>query len=72
MYVCICNAVTDKMIRQAAESGVRTLAELSRQTGCATTCGSCAELAEEILHETRAAMAAKPFKLPLLAIPQAA
>ena len=29
MYVCICNAVTDRQIRQAAAEGVSSLAELS-------------------------------------------
>ena len=53
MYVCICNAVTDKMIRAAAADGAATLDDLQRMTGCATTCGSCADLAEEILHRTR-------------------
>jgi len=72
MYVCICNAVTEKMIRQAANAGVRSLAELSRRTGCSTTCGSCADLAEDILHEARAALAPQPFKLPLLTVAQAA
>ena len=51
MYVCICNGVTDKMIRQAAAEGVRSLAELTRRTGCAGGCGSCADLAEQVLHE---------------------
>lgn len=53
MYVCICNAVTEKMIRAAAADGVTTLDELQSTTGCAGTCGSCADLAEEVLHRAR-------------------
>ena len=53
MYVCICNAVTDKMIRAAAVEGATSLDDLTRMTGCAGGCGSCAELAEEVLHGTR-------------------
>jgi bacterioferritin-associated ferredoxin len=53
MYVCICNAVTDKMIRAAAAEGAASLADLARMTGCAGGCGSCAELAEEVLHGAR-------------------
>ena len=45
MYVCICNAVTERTIREAAASGVRTLSELSRRTGCSDCCGTCADLA---------------------------
>ncbi len=56
MYVCVCNGVTDRAIRQAAGDGVHSLSELTRRTGCAGSCGCCAELAEEVLqdeHERR-------------------
>ncbi len=64
MYVCICNAITDTMIRQAAAEGVRSVAELTRRTGCAGECGSCADLAAQVLQEARVQ---RPFRLPLLA-----
>jgi bacterioferritin-associated ferredoxin len=64
MYVCICNGVTDRIIREAAENGVRTLPELQRRTGCAGNCGSCADLAAEVLHE---ALSRHAFALPVLA-----
>ena len=51
MYVCICNAVTDKQIRKAAREGCTSLRELSCQTGCATSCGKCARIAREILDD---------------------
>ena len=53
MYVCICNAVTDKQIRKAAESGVQDLWGLQRELGVAAGCGSCKEMASEILRESR-------------------
>ena len=53
MYVCVCNAITDKQIRKAAESGARNLWDLQRQLGVASGCGSCREMASEILHESR-------------------
>jgi bacterioferritin-associated ferredoxin len=65
MYVCICNAVTERAVREAAHAGVRTLSELSRRTGCADCCGSCADLASEILNETHRA---RTLDLPLIAI----
>lgn len=49
MYVCICNAVSDKQIRAKAREGCCSLRQLSRETGCATSCGKCARLAREIL-----------------------
>ena len=51
MYICLCNAITDRAIRQAAADGVSDLDELKRRTGCASTCGSCADLAEEVLRD---------------------
>ena len=57
MYVCICNAVTDKQIRKAAESGVQDLWGLQRELGVAVGCGACKEMASEILHECREAHA---------------
>jgi bacterioferritin-associated ferredoxin len=64
MYVCLCNAITDKTIRQAVAEGVCSLPELSRRTGCARVCGSCAELAEQVLHEE---LGRQRFRLPLVA-----
>jgi bacterioferritin-associated ferredoxin len=51
MYVCVCNAVTENAIREAVDNGVRSLAELRLHTGCSMTCGTCQELAEEVLAE---------------------
>ena len=53
MYVCICNAITDKQIREAAESGVQDLWALQSELGVASGCGSCKETASEILRESR-------------------
>lgn len=53
MYVCLCNAITDKQIRKAAESGIEDLWSLQRELGVAAGCGSCSELASAILSETR-------------------
>ncbi|MET1162872.1 MAG: (2Fe-2S)-binding protein [Pseudoxanthomonas sp.] len=65
MYVCICNGVTDSQIRDAAASGVRSVAELTMRTGCGATCGTCLETAAGILDahapERRAA-----FAIPML------
>ena len=64
MYVCICNAVTENMIRKAAANGARTLDDLTRATGCAGGCGSCAEHAEQVLRQARQQ---RPFSLALVA-----
>jgi len=56
MYVCICNAITDEQIRQAAESGVKDLWGLQAELGVASNCGSCKETASRILRENRKAV----------------
>ena len=51
MYVCICNAITDRQIRDAARSGVSNLWELQKELGVASNCGKCRQTAVEILRE---------------------
>ncbi|QOY63044.1 bacterioferritin-associated ferredoxin [Lysobacter sp. H21R4] len=63
MYVCICNGITDHDIRQAAEAGCDSMAELTMRTGAGSCCGSCVDMASELLEETRAARA---LPLPVL------
>lgn len=42
MYVCLCNALTDRQIRAAIEQGgARTPAQVFRRLGCAPRCGKC-------------------------------
>lgn len=55
MFVCVCNAVTDREIREHARRGVESLEELRMRTGCADCCGQCADEAESILMTTRPA-----------------
>ena len=57
MYVCLCNGVTDREIREVAAAGCRTLPELTMRTGCGATCGSCLDMAQQILDEANAARA---------------
>jgi bacterioferritin-associated ferredoxin len=51
MYVCICHAVTDRQIREAAENGARTLKDLRNELGVTRDCGHCACCARECLAE---------------------
>ncbi len=57
MYVCICNAVTDKAIHRAVRNGARTLRELRYELNVATQCGRCAHCAKKCLHQALAAEA---------------
>ena len=51
MYVCVCNAITDREIRQAVELGATSIEHLKDSLGVATCCGSCESCAVEIMHE---------------------
>lgn len=53
MYVCVCKAVTDRQIREAAMGGARTLKDLRRDLGVTSDCGRCASCARECLKEAR-------------------
>ena len=66
MYVCICNGVTDRQIREAAASGVRSVAELTMRTGCGATCGTCLETAAEILDTHAPERRNSAFSVPML------
>ena len=61
MYVCVCQAVTDRQIREAAESGARSLRDLRRDLGVTRDCGRCASCAQECLREAHGT-AGKPKK----------
>ncbi len=53
MYVCICNGVTGRQVREAAEAGCASLTELTMRTGVGANCGSCLPSADAILDEVR-------------------
>ena len=51
MYVCLCRAVTDTEIREAANSGTHDLEGLNDALGVGANCGSCRETAQAIIDE---------------------
>ncbi|SFZ78687.1 bacterioferritin-associated ferredoxin [Chitinimonas taiwanensis DSM 18899] len=61
MYVCICNAVTDKQIRRAVHNGCDSMRELRMELGVAACCGKCAPDARALLLDSkREQMTASP------------
>lgn len=49
MFVCICNAVTDRQIQELVDAGAQSLSDLKTQLGVATCCGCCSDLAASYL-----------------------
>jgi bacterioferritin-associated ferredoxin len=52
MYICICNAITEREVRECVRGGCRSMDELSMELGVGTSCGRCRPVAKEILDET--------------------
>ena len=68
MYVCICNGVTDRQIREAADAGCDSVSEMTMRTGAGASCGSCLGLVAELIDEARARRTLPlPLPLPVLA-----
>ena len=51
MYVCVCNAVTDRQIRSQSECSRGTVAEIYRALGIKVKCGKCVRTAKCIIDE---------------------
>ncbi|MBF0803081.1 MULTISPECIES: (2Fe-2S)-binding protein [Neisseria] len=49
MFVCICNAITDRQIQEIVAAGACSLNDLQAQLGVATCCGCCSDLAASYL-----------------------
>lgn len=63
MYICICNAVTQRQVEECAKAGVHSLDELAFELGVGAGCGRCKECAVDVLRgvhgcDTDAALAA--------------
>ncbi len=67
MYVCVCKAVTDRQIREAAESGAKNLRDLRATLGVTSECGRCASCARDCLKAAHACAARNQQPLMLQA-----
>lgn len=53
MYVCVCNAVTEREVYKAINAGATTVKALNRQFGIGSQCGQCVSCAKECLAKKR-------------------
>lgn len=53
MYICLCNNVTDRQIRETIHRGADSLSALQCQLPVATCCGRCEDTALEIIETER-------------------
>lgn len=57
MYVCVCQAVTERQIHEAAQGGARSLRDLRRELGITVECSCCATFAQACLKDAHAKQA---------------
>ena len=50
MFVCLCKAITDREIHEAVDSGVDHVDQLEEICGVGSGCGSCKDLAQELIN----------------------
>lgn len=50
MFICICNAISERHIETAVNDGAVTVDDLQRQLALGSRCGSCKACANECLN----------------------
>lgn len=63
MYICICNAIRETDLRQAATSCEGDAEATYATLGKRPNCGQCLDEAQEIIDAERAAVCCKEFAL---------
>ncbi|WP_298012240.1 (2Fe-2S)-binding protein [uncultured Castellaniella sp.] len=66
MYICVCNAISERQVQEAIAQGAADLSDLQATLGIATCCGQCADTATDYLPGGRYAteLAAVPAVAP--------
>ena len=54
MYVCLCNGLTDRDIRRAADQGHCSVKHAYRALDAEVNCGRCVQMAHELIGDQRA------------------
>lgn len=51
MFVCVCNAITEKDIRHAVDNGSDTVRQLKDKFAVGDQCGGCITLTKQIIDQ---------------------
>jgi len=51
MFVCLCNGIRDRELRELAGKGVRTAGEAYRRLGVEMNCADCAECIQGFIDD---------------------
>lgn len=66
MYVCVCNAVTERQIHEAVNEGATTVRQLKEQLGVGADCASCASCAKACINDAKKAQKTKKLQAVLI------
>ncbi|WP_027859006.1 (2Fe-2S)-binding protein [Marinobacterium jannaschii] len=50
MYICICNDVTDRQVREALDQGARSMRDLNKELNVGSKCGKCVSAARQVMR----------------------
>ena len=53
MYICICNAITEKAVRECAANGACSVDQLAVELGVGSGCGRCRDCANDVLRDVQ-------------------
>jgi bacterioferritin-associated ferredoxin len=54
VYVCLCNALTDRHVRDAVHAGASRPSEVYQACGCVVQCGTCSRTVRRIVDDVAA------------------
>jgi len=54
MIVCVCNAITETEVREAARAGAACPDQAYARLGCEPHCGCCLDYAQDLIDQERA------------------
>ena len=52
MYICLCNAITEKEVQQAIKEGAQSVKQLREKLMVARCCGSCLDSVKQCLQQS--------------------
>ncbi len=55
MIVCVCNAITEAEVREAAKAGATSPENAYARFGCEPHCGCCLDYAQDLIDQERGA-----------------
>ena len=68
MYVCLCNAFTDRDVNRAIDAGAHTVGQVYKRLDCVPQCGKCKDTIREMISARHAMQspleAAQSFGMP--------